>query len=76
MPDILVRDLDERTLDRLKEQARRHGRSLQGEARTLLERAAGLDAESVVAMFDRWDGRLKGRRFSGSVKLVREDRER
>jgi plasmid stability protein len=76
MPDILVRDLDERTLDRLKERARRHGRSLQGEAKTLLERAAGLDAESVAAMFDRWDGRLKGRRFSGSAKLVREDRER
>lgn len=76
MPDILVRGLDERTLERLKERARRHGRSLQGEVKTLLEEAAGLDSQKVAEILHGWDRRFERRTFSGSAKLVREDRER
>lgn len=76
MPDILVRGLDPGTLKRLKARAKRHGRSLQSEAKLLLERAAGVSAKEVAAMLDRWRQRWAGRRFSSSVGLVREDRNR
>lgn len=76
MPDILVRGLDKETLERLKRRARRHGRSLQGEAKMLLQQAAGADSQKVAEILDRWDRRFKGRRFSGSVDMVHKDRER
>jgi predicted HicB family RNase H-like nuclease len=40
MPQLLVRDLDPETVERLKLRARRHGRSLQGEVEAILEAAA------------------------------------
>lgn len=41
MPQILVRDLDAEVIEQLKERARRHGRSLQKEAKAILEQAVG-----------------------------------
>ena len=41
MPSILVRGLDQKTVQRLKERARLNGRSLQLEVTEILERAAG-----------------------------------
>jgi plasmid stability protein len=76
MPDILVRGLDDETLKRLKARARRHGRSLQGEAKSVLEQAAGMNAEDVAAMLDGWKKRFAGRRFADSAALIREDRDR
>lgn len=76
MPDILIRGLDPQTLKRLKARARRHGRSLQREAQLALQQAAGAGADKVAAMLDAWKGRFAGRRFSSSVKLIREDRNR
>lgn len=74
MPDILVRDVDKATLERLKRRAKRHGRSLQSEAKMLLEQAAGV--EDVRALLDSWQQRLVDRTFSPSAELIREDRER
>ncbi len=76
MGDILIRNLDEQTLKRLKAQAKRHGRSLQSEVRLLVKRAAGADVDQIAAMFDGWRKRFRGRRFSDSVRLIREDRKR
>jgi plasmid stability protein len=76
MPDILIRGLDGQTLKRLKARARRHGRSLQREARLTLEQAAGAGADEVAAMLDAWKRRFAGRRFSSSVGLIRKDRRR
>ena len=76
MTDMLIRGLDERTLERLKARAQRHGRSLQAEAKLLLEQAAGADREQVAAMLDRWKQRFAGRQFDDSADLIREDRER
>ena len=74
MADILIRGIDDGAMKRLKARAKRHGRSLQGEARLLLEQAAG--SEEVAAMLKGWKKRLSGRRFSDSAELIREDRER
>ena len=40
MGSILLRGLDQKTIERLKERARLNGRSLQQEVKALLERAA------------------------------------
>jgi plasmid stability protein len=74
MPGILVRGLKAETIKRLKDRARRNGRSLQSEAKLLLEQSAG--SEDVEAMLDRWKERFGKRRFSSSADLIREDRAR
>ena len=76
MSDILIRGLDAETVKRLKARARRHGRSLQSEAKLLLEQAAGASGEEIAAMLEGWKGRFAGRRFTDSVDLIREDRQR
>ena len=76
MPDLLIRGLNPDTIRQLKARAKRHGRSLQYEARLLVEQAAGGGAQHIAAMFDRWQRRFAGRKFSSSVRLIREDRNR
>jgi plasmid stability protein len=76
MSDILIRGLDAQTVRRLKARARRNGRSLQNEAKLVLEQAAGSSADEIAAMLDGWKKRLAGRRFRGSADLIREDRQR
>ena len=77
MPHVLVRGLSQETVNRLKERARINGRSLQQEARKILERAAAtLTMEEAGRVSDRWHRRLGGRPFSDSARLIREDRER
>jgi len=75
MPDILIRGLDPRAMRRLKTRAKRHGRSLQSEARIVLESAAGQSVAEVLASARQWRKKL-GRRFENSVELIREDRAR
>lgn len=76
MRNVLVRGLDDDTVERLKARASRNGRSLQAEAKLALERAAGAGPEEIDAMLDRWHERFAGRSFTPSVELIREDRER
>ncbi|NLE57312.1 MAG: TraY domain-containing protein [Planctomycetes bacterium] len=76
MSDILIRGLDAQTLKRLKARARRNGRSLQNEAKLLLEQAAGVGADEIADMLEGWKKRLAGRRFRRSEDLIREDRDR
>jgi len=77
MPDILVRGLKPQTVERLKARAKRDGRSLQGEAKHVLEQAAGADSEEIAAILDRWKKRFAGRRSAdSSAELIREDRDR
>ncbi|MBI2195044.1 MAG: hypothetical protein HYU36_23935 [Planctomycetes bacterium] len=61
-------------MDRLKRRAKRHGRSLQSEAKLLLEQAAGV--EEAESLLDAWEQRLSNRQFESSADLIREDRER
>jgi len=76
MPHILVRDLDPNTIGRLKSSAKRHGRSLQGEVKAILEEAAPMTMSEFRAVSEKWHKYLKGRKFSDSAKLIREDRVR
>ena len=76
MGSILVRGLDQKTIERPKERAHLNGRSLQQEVKALLERAADtLTMREARGLSDRWSHRLGGRRFSDSAHLIREDRD-
>lgn len=76
MPEILVRGLDRKTVDRLKTRAKMSGRSLQHEVKAILERAATtLTMDEVKRLSQRWHRRLAGRSFSDSAELIREDRD-
>ncbi len=76
MPDILVRGLNAQAVKRLKARAQQHGRSLQGEARLLLEQAAGADAAEIGDMLGGWRKKFAGRKLAPSTDLIREDRSR
>ena len=79
MAQILVRNLDPEAVKRLKKRARDGGRSLQAEAKMILEQAANattLDMDRARELADRIRRELKGRKMTNSVDLIREDRER
>jgi plasmid stability protein len=71
---LIIRGLKAKTIERLKNRAKRNGRSLQSEAKLLLEQSAG--AEDVQAVLDRWKDRFGKRRFTPSTRLIRDDRAR
>ena len=77
MAQVLVRQLDEKLVERLKKRAKEHGRSLQSEVKTILEEAVP-DYEGTWLRIDALRGRLKksGRKFGDSAGLIREDRDR
>lgn len=76
MAHILIRDLDDETVRRLKDRARRHGRSLQGEAKLILTQAAGISFDDAKKLARRWHEKLAGRQFPDSTQSIREDRQR
>jgi plasmid stability protein len=76
MARILIRDLDDKTVNRLKDRARRHGRSLEGEARQILTHAAGISFDDAQKLARQWHKKLAGRDLPDSAELVREDRRR
>ena len=63
MASILVRGLDQKTIERLKARARLNGRSLQQEVKALLERAAEtLTMREAQRVSKRWrHGSVDGR---------------
>ncbi len=77
MAQVLVRQLNDKVVDRLKKRAKEHGRSLQSEVKTILEEAVP-DYERAWKRIDSLRLRLKrsGRKFSNSADLIREDRDR
>ena len=76
MGQILVRGLEDDVVTRLKDRAASHGRSLESEARSILETAAGFSVEDARRVIGGWQRRLADRPFTDSVDLIREDRQR
>ena len=74
MAQILIRNLDEATLERLKQRASRNRRSLQSEVRVILDQAARMDLQIARLTAAGIREKLKGRRTSDSVDLLREER--
>ncbi|VVB64736.1 Uncharacterised protein [uncultured archaeon] len=76
MSQILVRNLDDAAVERLKSRAKAHGRSLQAEAKEILEQSARIDVAEARKLVDRIRRSFEGRKFDDSTELVREDRNR
>ena len=78
MAQILVRDLDDATVERLKRRAQANGRSLQAEVKMVLEQHARMEMAAFWEKADRIREELKatGRTFSDSAEIIREERDR
>jgi plasmid stability protein len=77
MAQLLVRDLETDIINRLKLRAKNHHRSLQGEAKLILQEAAQRRTmEEVRERASRIRASFGKRKFSDSAELIREDRER
>ena len=79
MVTINVRRLDDDVADRLKQRAVRNNRSLEGEARHILQCAADDDMAAKRARFleasDRLREKTRGRKQTPAEVLIREDRD-
>lgn len=79
MGQILVRNLESEVIERLKERARRNGRSLQAEVALILREASHRPAtRDARAIADKWQAhwRAQEKTFGDGAALIREDRER
>lgn len=52
MPDVLIRNIDEKTLENLKKRAAENKRSLQAELKMILEEFTGPSRKEVVQMVE------------------------
>ncbi len=74
---VLIRDVDKKTLDNLKARAVANRRSLQSELKQILVDAARPTVDpKLLAEIDALRKSLKGRIHTDSVKLLRENRKR
>ena len=76
MAQVLVRDIDDAVIDRLKVRAQHNGRSLEAELRMILQRASTERDRDWRAELERVRAMFTGRTFSDSAELIREDRDR
>ena len=79
MAQVVIRNIDEDAMRRLKSRAARKGVSLERELRTILTAAAHAD-RSANPVRSAWAAefrrKLVGRRHSDSTRLIRKDRDR
>lgn len=76
MTNLLVRDVDAETVARLKARAVLHGRSLQAEAKAILEAEAALsDRAAWVTFLDGFRSRTRKAGGPDSLDLLRESRD-
>jgi len=78
MANVLIRNIPEEVLDRLKNVAKSHKRSLQQELRVVLEKTVDQSSPDIFqkALDLRRKLRKKAVRFTDSARLLREDRAR
>ncbi len=78
MANVLIRDISNEVLDRIKSLAKRHNRSLQQELREALENIANHSCLDVHQKAKDLREKLRKKRvqFTDSAELLREDRSR
>lgn len=76
MPNILIREVPKKTVDKLKLMAKRHNRSLQQELKEILENVPEYPSYNISLKASEIRKKLmeKRLRFSDSAELLREDR--
>jgi plasmid stability protein len=73
---ILIRNLDERTVARLKARAARNRQSLQAELRAILERAAAMNVIESRTLAEQIRRKLGDRQHTDAAALIADDRRR
>ncbi len=76
MAQVIIRNIDDAAIQRLKSRAARKGISLERELRTILTQAARVDRTDFVKRAAAFRRKLAGRRHSDSTALIRTDRDR
>jgi len=76
MGRLIVRNLDDDLIRRLKEQAAARGRSAEAEHRAILERALRPAGKGFAERAARWRRLIAGRETTDSAELIRADRDR
>ncbi len=78
MPNILIRDIPEETLERLKKLAKNHNRSLQQELKDIIVNWSKQFSIDISKRASKIREHLRSKKitFSDSAKLIREDRDR
>jgi plasmid stability protein len=76
MAQVVIRNVDDAAMARLKARARRKGVSLEHELRAVLVESARRDDARFPERAAALRRRLAGRRHSDSTGLIREDRDR
>ena len=76
MAQVVIRNIDDEAMRRLKARAARRGVSLERELRTILTEAARADRTGFGERAAAFRRRLAGRRHSDSTTLIRKDRHR
>jgi antitoxin FitA len=76
MAQVVIRNIDDDAMARLKARARKKGISLEHELRSILVETARLDDASFRERADAFRRKLARRRHSDSTKLIRADRDR
>ena len=75
MAQVLIRNVDDGVVDKLKARAKRNGVSLEAELRDILQREAmPRSMEEVRDILGELDRRTGGRKLADGVKLLRKDR--
>jgi len=76
MAQVLIRNIDDEAIERLKARAARKKTSLERELRTIITEAASSDRLEVRRRAAEMRRGLAGRKHSDSTTLIREDRDR
>jgi plasmid stability protein len=76
MAQVVIRNIDDAAIRRLKSRAARKGISLERELRTILAEAARVDRTDFLERAATFKRKLAGRRHSDSTTLIRKDRAR
>lgn len=76
MAQVVIRNIEDEAIHRLKRQAERKGVSLERELRTIITDAARADRTGFRLRATAFRRKLAGRRHSDSTRLIRTDRDR
>lgn len=76
MADVLVRNVEESVLIKLKRRAKKNGRSLQNELMQIFRSLTDVNVLSDDETAFRIKQSLRGRKFADSAEELREDRQR
>ena len=75
MAQVLVRDLPDQVVERLKAKAAAEGRSLEAYLRGVLEEASKFDRSEFIALVNEIAETTRGRPQTDAVELIRKSRD-